>query len=284
LASTDDVIQSGDPAPVLGDIIDLNHYPIEARGGSAYAALIARSRQALADEGAVTFPGFVRDLALARMVEETLALQPKAFHFRDEHTVYFQPAVDGVDAGHPQRRMVVTEKDTVAYADIPASHPIRAVYQSDAVLNFIKDVLDQQVLYRHADPLAALNLQSFAAGDQLGWHFDRSDFSVTLAIQAPEAGGTFDYVRMLRRAGDECHDAVARFLDDPTSQHVQVLPQVAGTLAMFRGHYALHRVAPVIGSRLRLNAVLAYVDQPDVQFSPYARKLFYGRDTAEPLA
>jgi hypothetical protein len=34
---------------------------------------------------------------------------------------------------------------------------------------------------------------------------------------------------------------------------------------------------------LRLNAVFAYVDQPNVEFSDYARQLFYGRTTVEPL-
>jgi hypothetical protein len=62
-----------------------------------------------------------------------------------------------------------------------------------------------------------------------------------------------------------------------------VLPQVPGTLTLFRGRYSLHRVTPVAGDRLRLNAVLAYVDQPNVEFSAYARQLFYGRTTVDPL-
>jgi len=39
----------------------------------------------------------------------------------------------------------------------------------------------------------------FTAGQQLGWHFDRSDFSVTLSLQAASAGGDFEYIRMLSR-------------------------------------------------------------------------------------
>lgn len=184
---------------------------------------------------------------------------------------------------HPLRRLMVTEKDTVAYADIPASHGIRQIYQSDDVLNFIKDVLKLNDIYRHADPLAALNLQGFSEGQQLGWHFDRSDFSVTLSLQAADAGGDFEYVRMLRNEHDDCYDAVGQFLDDSTTQQVEVLPQVPGTLTLFRGRYSLHRVTPVEGNTLRLNAVLAYVDQPDVEFSAYARKLFYGRTSADQL-
>ena len=50
-----------------------------------------------------------------------------------------------------------------------------------------------------------------------------------------------------------------------------------GTLVMFRGHHSLHRVTPVRGPRARLVAVLSYTREPGVTFSPYARKLFYGR-------
>jgi hypothetical protein len=218
------------------------------------------------------------------MAQQTLALHSRMFRFRENHTVYFKPQDESVDPQHPLRRLMNTAKDTVAYADIPAEHSIRQIYGSDDVLAFIKDVLDLDTLYRHADPLAALNLQGFTAGQELGWHFDRSDFSVTLSLQAASAGGDFEYVRMLRNESDDCYDAVRQFLDDPNTQQIEVLPQVPGTLTLFRGRYSLHRVTPVEGDRLRLNAVFAYVDQPNVEFSAYARQLFYGRTSVDPLA
>lgn len=265
---------------LLADIINLDLYPITERGSAAYQALVSSSRARLEQDGVAIFPGFVRTDAVETTAQQTEALHPKMFHFREQHTVYFKPAVEGVDAGHPLRRLMTTAKDTVAYADIPEENLTRHIYQSDDVLAFIKDVLGREVLYRHADPLAALNLQGFSAGHELGWHFDRSDFSVTLSLQSAISGGDFEYVRMLRREGDDCFEAVRKFLDDPTTQKVESLPQVPGTLTMFRGHYSLHRVSPVEGDRLRLNAVFAYVDHPDVEFSSYARQLFYGRTTA----
>ncbi|QAY85691.1 HalD/BesD family halogenase [Pseudomonas arsenicoxydans] len=267
----------------LGDIIDLERYPITDRTHPAYLALVADSQALLGKEGVAIFPGFVRDKMVATMADQTLALHPRMFHFRENHTVYFKPQEDGVDSGHPLRRLMKTEKDTVAYADIPADNVIRNIYESDEVLSFIKDVLGLDTLYRHADPLAALNLQGFTTGQQLGWHFDRSDFSVTLSLQAASAGGDFEYVRMLRNEDDDCYDAVRQFLDDPETQTIEVLPQVPGTLTLFRGRYSLHRVTPVEGDRLRLNAVFAYVDQPNVEFSAYARQLFYGRTSVDPL-
>lgn len=271
------------PAVTLGDVIDLERYPITDRTDPAYRALVTHSQSLLGQEGVAIFPGFVRDESVATMADQTLALHPRMFHFRENHTVYFKPQEESVDSGHPLRRLMKTEKDTVAYADIPAYNVIRRIYESDEVLSFIKDVLGLDTLYRHADPLAALNLQGFTTGQQLGWHFDRSDFSVTLSLQAASAGGDFEYVRMLRNEDDDCYDAVRQFLDNPDTQQIEVLPQVPGTLTLFRGRYSLHRVTPVVGDRLRLNAVFAYVDQPNVEFSAYARQLFYGRTTVEPL-
>jgi hypothetical protein len=269
------------PAVTLGDIIDLERYPITDRTSPAYQALVTQSQSLLGQEGVAIFPGFVSNRAVATMADQTLALHPRMFHFRENHTVYFKPQEENVDSGHPLRRLMKTEKDTVAYADIPADNLIRQIYQSDEVLSFVKDVLGLDILYRHADPLAALNLQGFTVGQQLGWHFDRSDFSVTLSLQAANAGGDFEYVRMLRKEDDDCYEAVRQFLDNPDTQQIEVLPQVPGTLTLFRGRYSLHRVTPVEGERLRLNAVFAYVDQPNVEFSPYARQLFYGRTTVD---
>ena len=271
------------PAVTLGDIVDLARYPITDRSSPAYRALVTDSQSLLGQEGVAIFPGFVRNEPIATMADQTLALHPRMFHFRENHTVYFKPQEPSVDSEHPLRRLMKTEKDTVAYADIPADNLIRRIYESDEVLSFIRDVLGLDALYRHADPLAALNLQGFTVGQQLGWHFDRSDFSVTLSLQAASAGGDFEYVRMLRNEDDDCYDAVRQFLDNPDTQQIEVLPQVPGTLTLFRGRYSLHRVTPVVGDRLRLNAVFAYVDQPNVEFSAYARQLFYGRTTVEPL-
>ena len=41
------------------------------------------------------------------------------------------------------------------------------------------------------------------------------------------------------------------------------LPSTAGTLAFFRGRHSIHRVTPIVGDRLRTNAVLSFADKPD---------------------
>ena len=55
------------------------------------------------------------------------------------------------------------------------------------------------------------------------------------------------------------------------------LPAGPGTLAVFRGQHALHRVTPVTGPRPRINSVLTYGQHPGMKLTEVTQKLFYGR-------
>jgi hypothetical protein len=63
-------------------------------------------------------------------------------------------------------------------------------------------------------------------------------------------------------------------------QHVISLDPAPGTLTLFRGRRSLHRVSPVEGERLRVNAVLAYGDRPGMRLNDLTQRLFYGRRVA----
>jgi predicted 2-oxoglutarate/Fe(II)-dependent dioxygenase YbiX len=51
----------------------------------------------------------------------------------------------------------------------------------------------------------------------------------------------------------------------------------AGTLVLFRGRDAIHRVTPVQGNTTRMLAVLAYNSEPGIALSESARMTFFGR-------
>jgi hypothetical protein len=109
----------------------------------------------------------------------------------------------------------------------------------------------------------------YRAGEALNWHFDRSEFTITLLLQAPEAGGAFQYRSGLRSESDPNYDGVARFLAGEDDA-VETLPLTAGTLTLFKGKDTAHRVTPVAGARDRLVVVFSYYERPDVAFSPEA--------------
>ena len=65
---------------------------------------------------------------------------------------------------------------------------IVAIYEWPPLAAFLAAVMGKPALHVMADPLARLNVMAYRAGEALNWHFDRSEFTTTLLLQAPEAG------------------------------------------------------------------------------------------------
>jgi hypothetical protein len=121
-----------------------------------------------------------------------------------------------------------------------------------------------------------MNVMSYRDGEALNWHFDRSEFTTTLLLQAPDEGGDFQYRPDLRTDTDPNYDGVARLLEGKDDD-VKTLKLSAGTLNVFKGKNTLHRVTPCKGPRERYVAVLCYYEKPGVMFSKEEQIGFYGR-------
>ncbi len=117
---------------------------------------------------------------------------------------------------------------------------------------------------------------SYQAGQALNWHFDRSEFTTTLLLQAPERGGEFEYRTDLRSDDDPNYDGVAKLLNGQDDR-IKKIALTPGTLNVFRGKNTAHRVTPVEGENARIIAVFSYYDRPGVTFSQEERVGFYGR-------
>jgi hypothetical protein len=261
------------------DVVDLDTYPIHDLDGERGRALVRRCRQELVEHGASSLPGFLLPVAVDQMVACANRLADTAWCSNQAHTVYFEPVDDQVPVEHPRARAVRSAKRGIAYDHIPADAPLRRLYESDDMTRFVAAALGKDRLYRSADPLDALQMTAFHAGEELGWHFDRSEFSVTVMYQLAEGGGEFVYVPRLRSDEDPNDAGVRRILDGVT-QDVAVLPSAPGTLALFHGHDALHRVTPIEGATPRLNSVLTYGETPDMRLNDLTSQLFYGRTSS----
>ena len=114
-------------------------------------------------------------------------------------------------------------------------------------VSFLAFVLGEEKLYNYADSLSSINLHYADQGQELGWHFDESSFAITLLLQSPAAGGCFEYIKNMRDAdiGEMNYSGVAQVLSGKRAS--QTLTAQAGTLIMFRGRNAIHRVTPVQG-------------------------------------
>ena len=255
---------------MLRDVVDYDRYPLDD------PALIARCREELAHEGAMRLDGFLRADAVERMVADANAAASRGYPNDATHNAYFDDEIDeSLPEDHPRRIRVRSAQKAVAMDLLPDDFAPKALYLSDEATRFIAAVLEKDVLYRSDDPLDGCNMTVYEAGDELGWHFDQSEFSVTLMIQRAEEGGDFEYAPMVRTPDDERYDDVRAVLQGDAP--VKVLPSEPGTLAFFRGRYSLHRVPPVGGATPRMNSVLTYVSEPGHKLSPMAQQMYYGR-------
>lgn len=192
------------------------------------------------------------------------------------HNVYLIADDPTYPSHHPRNHAQSTQISTVADDLIPRGSRLRALYDWPSLRAFLAAVLEKPALHPCADPLASLNATIGRPGEQLGWHFDNADFATTLMPQDAESGGQFEYCPGVRAPEDQGYAAVERILDG-TYDDVRRLPMRPGTLVLFRGRYALHRVTPIEGRRPRLMAVLSYETEPGVMLSEPTRMTFYGR-------
>ena len=264
----------------MRSILDLDRWPLDARDGARGRALVARCRNALRDAGMFSLDGLIRAGALRACVAEVEPLfDSAAFTHAREHNIYFDDGIGGVAQGHPALARFTTVNRTICGDLIPASAVTR-IYEWQPLVDFLAAALEKPRLYPMADPLGRINVMAYRAGEQLNWHFDRAEFTVTILLQAPEAGGEFQYRSGLRSEADPNHDGVARLLAG-RDERVRTLPLAAGTLNVFRGRNTAHRTTPVEGGRSRIIAVFSYYETPDYSFSDAERLGFYGR--SEPV-
>lgn len=260
----------------IADLVDLDRYPIHDPKGRG-RDLVMLCREQLGRIGASNLDGFLLPSAIEAMVAESKTLEPLAHRTRgNKGTAYLEPPDETLPEDHPRRRMQTTSVGAIAYDLVPAKSPLRRLYESPVLLAFLAQALDKGPLYRYADPLGALNIAVMGDGDHLMWHFDQTDFVVSLLLQDCDSGGDFEFVPNIRRLGEENYGKVKRLLDGDPSGVVR-LDAKPGTLALFQGRYSIHRVSPIQGPTPRYIALLGYDTKPGTMSSDRLKQRRYGR-------
>jgi hypothetical protein len=260
----------------MRDILDLDRYPLDKVGTPQWLALVDRCKADLASNGMFNLEGLVRPEALRRCVDEIMpVMNTLSFTHTREHNIYFLKSIPGLPEDHPALTRTKTINHTVC-ADQISQTVVMYIYEWAPMVLFLQETMEQGALYPMRDALARVNVMAYRAGEALNWHFDRSVFTTTLLLQAPEKGGDFVYRTDLRSDTDPNYDGVARLLrgEDP---EVKMLKLAAGTLNVFRGRNTAHKVSTVEGNRERLIAVFSYYPRPGVVFTPEEQRGFYGR-------
>ncbi|MGA2776959.1 MAG: 2OG-Fe(II) oxygenase [Steroidobacteraceae bacterium] len=260
----------------MRSILDLDRYPIDREDSPELAELAARCQADLAATGMFNLEGFVRREAIERAAAEILPRSAEgAYTHERSHNVYFEKQLPGLPAEHPALRHFHTIHHTLCDDQLGGTI-VHAIYEWPPLALFLARVLRKPALFCMSDPLARVNVMEYRPGEALNWHFDRSQFTTTLLIQAAEQGGEFEYRSNLRSDSDPNYDGVGRLLRGE-DQNIRVNPLAGGTLNVFEGKNTLHRVSAVRGNRNRLVAVFSYYEKPGVTFSREERIGFYGR-------
>jgi hypothetical protein len=262
-------------------LVDLERYPLLRPESDTYRTVVAQARQQLSEKGAAEIEGFVSPTGVADLTRDADELAARAHSSGGQGTAYLEFPDFSLPPDHPRLHFADYAVRAVAYDITPLDSPLRLLYEWDPMKDLIEAVLDRGPIYRYADPFGALNLAVMGEGDLLQWHFDQTDFVVSLAIQSAESGGDFEVVPRIRDAQDERYEDVGAVLSGDRSR-VETLPMRPGTLLVFEGRHSLHRVSPIAGHRWRHVGLLAYDTKPGTLGSDLLRADRYGR--TEPFA
>ena len=264
------------PADSPADLVDLARYPILDPGGAALRPVLDWARAQLRETGACEVPGFLTAAGLETVRADAQALASTAYRGEGYGTAYLELPDFELPEDHPRRWIGRAAVGVVAYDMFPSGSPLRRLYEWDPFMRFIEAVLERGVLHRYADPLGALNLAVMGDGDELQWHFDQTDFVVSLAVQDADEGGDFEVAPRIRSAADERYEAVGAVLRGERDDVVR-LPMTPGTLLIFEGRHSVHRVSRIAGPTDRLVGLLAYDTKPGTCSTELLRLARYGR-------
>ena len=255
----------------LSAIIDIDKHPINS---SDYRT---ECRRKLDNEGVLVLTDFLLKDTITRILQEANEQEDLAYYCVNKHNVYLEPLDPSFQESHPRNKTVISSKGCITDNQVPSDSYLRFLYNSKSFKEFLCEVLSEEALYKYDDELSSINIHYAKEGQELGWHFDNSSFAITLLIQKPISGGRFEYIRDFRNSSinENNYDQVSDLLNNKCTP--KRLKMENGSLVLFRGKNAIHRVTPTEGDLTRVLSVLAYNSEPDVKLSESARMTFFGK-------
>jgi hypothetical protein len=182
----------------LDGLIDLGRYPLHDLDGPAGRDLVADHAARLAADGAIVLPGFIAPEALEAMVAEIDAIASQAYSGQQQGPIYYGMSGRNFPDGHPRRALLPRNLSQLSFDLLATDSPLRRVYHHPLVHRFLAAVRGSGPVYPMACPVQGVSVAVMAEGSHLQWHFDPSNFFVSLLLQAPESGGAFQYAPAIR--------------------------------------------------------------------------------------
>lgn len=257
-------------------IVATKRYPIDRVGSIERKRLVDTCQGELRRQGAFSLPGFLTDDGLATCAAAAAAVASEAYWSFDRHNPIFGDDDSSLPSEHPWRHFMTRRVGFVGNDVIDPNSALQCLYDWSVLTEFVAATLGLKVLYRFADPVAALSINVMGEGDHLGWHFDTNDFVVTIPLQGAERGGVYEFCPDIWDRESVNWGPVSRTLKGDR-RLVRSLSYEPGSLVVFCGRTSLHRVTAVEGSSRRLVAILSYHQQPGAMLSEATRMHVYGK-------
>ncbi|KAL3794765.1 hypothetical protein HJC23_012775 [Cyclotella cryptica] len=275
-------------------MINYSKYPIHNQTDKSpdYDALVQLCKDQIRRQGFVCLKSFLESSFVDHLISSVLDLEKQGvgFYSTERHNIFLEensstPTEEHSNiSSHPRNIQLKSSKILINAKDL-SSHAtdLDNLFQSRALLHFISDVLEMK-LYTSTDECGKYYANIFHEGDGLNWHFDRSEFSISLILQPAEEGGMFQFVPNSREMVEGWSEMPLDMNDFTaslgTSQRSKLMvlqePELAsGDLYLFRGQKSLHRVSEVVKGK-RINVILTFNTETDVVLNKYTLKKFFG--------
>lgn len=265
------------PSVACNELIDSDRYPVGDRQNPLREQVVAAAAASLADDGCAVLPDFFSEVGLELLLDEAEARKHQA-HYSEKKAcnIYLGDGDPGLAADHPQNVFLPRSNGFVPADTFEEQTVSRQLYAWPPLKDFIADCLGKDELFVYEDPIANMIVNVNRPGQQLNWHFDTNEFTITMLLCGAESGGLFEYVPNLRRPDDECYDDVRLVLEGDRSR-VKRLELNAGDMQLFLGRFSLHRVTENTGTTDRLLLIMSFAEQPGMVGNPYRVKDLYGK-------
>jgi len=226
-------------------------------------------------EGILVFDSFISPNGLIKLQKEAAELKPNSYKSSSEYNVYVSDYDDIFPPESARNRIMSTTKKCIPNDLIPKDSILQGLYDSSFLKDFFCELLDKENLYPYEDPLSSININYYDKGDALGWHFDNSDFTITLLVKNCTKGGIYEFFNDMRyKDGEEDYALVEKILDNEVSG--TKIDSFEGDLMIFKGNKSIHQVTAVEEGE-RILVTFNYNEKIGVSLSEKSRKTFFGR-------
>jgi len=231
----------------------------------------------LEKEGILVFKSFLNSKSILDLQNEAKELKPLAFSSSSEYNVYVSEHDKKFPDNSPRNRIMKTTKKCIPCDLIPKDSLLKTIYNSKKLKTFFSEILNVKKLFPYEDSLSSININYYDKGDALGWHFDNSDFTITLLIKNCLEGGVYEFFNNMRYInGEEDYSTVEKILDKKIEG--KKIKSDDGDLMIFKGNKSIHQVSEVIKGE-RILVTFNYNLTKGVSLSEQSRKTFFGRIT-----